>query len=142
MKKAAALFAVTAFTALGLVACGGSDDGGDTTAAENTTSTQPTGGGGGGETVDVSAPADGSFAYDQTSLTAKAGQVTIAFDNPATLSHDVTVEDSNGKEIGGTDLVSQGTASTTLDLQPGTYTYFCNVPGHREGGMEGTLTVN
>ncbi|MSO41841.1 MAG: hypothetical protein EXQ70_08145 [Solirubrobacterales bacterium] len=145
MKKLATLFAVTAIAALGLVACGSSDDSGDpTTAVENTPTTPTTGGGGGGggETINVSAPADGSFAFDTSSLTAKSGEVTIDFNNPATLPHDVKVEDSNGKELGGTDLVDQGTASATLDLAPGTYTYFCDVPGHREGGMEGTLTVN
>jgi plastocyanin len=67
--------------------------------------------------------------------------VTINFDNMQPLQHDVKVEDSSGKELGGTDLVSSGTATATVDLQPGTYTYFCSVPGHREAGMEGTLTV-
>ncbi|MDP9227868.1 MAG: plastocyanin/azurin family copper-binding protein, partial [Actinomycetota bacterium] len=84
----------------------------------------------------------GSFAYEPTSLSAAAGPVTINYDNPASLSHDVVVEDDAGTEIGKTDLISGGNTSVTVELQPGTYTYFCDVPGHREGGMEGTLTVN
>jgi plastocyanin len=142
MKKALILIAVVALAGFGLAACGGDDDDEDTTAAATTTTeTAPAGGGGGASTVDISAPADGSLAFDQTDLTTKAGAVTINFDNPASLSHDVKIEDSSGAELGGTDLVSQGDATATVDLQPGSYTFFCSVPGHRPGGMEGTLTV-
>jgi plastocyanin len=148
MKKLSILLAALALAAFGLAACGDdaeeSDD--ETTAAESTEATAPTetqaaGGGGAGATIDLSSPADGSFAYDQTELAAAAGPVTINYDNPAPLSHDVVVEDEEGTIIGKTDLVSGDSTSTTVDLQAGTYTYFCDVPGHRGGGMEGTLTV-
>jgi plastocyanin len=67
--------------------------------------------------------------------------VTIDFTNNESISHDVAVESSSGDTVGQTDLVASGTANTTVDLQPGSYTFFCTVPGHREAGMEGTLTV-
>ncbi len=145
MRKAPVLFVATAMAVFGLVACGGDDNGSGSTSdvtATTTTATETTAGGGGpGGTVSISAAADGSLAYDQTSVTTKPGAVTIDFDNPASLSHDVRVEDSAGNQLGGTDLVSQGSASATVDLEPGTYTFFCDVPGHREGGMQGTITV-
>jgi plastocyanin len=142
MKKALILTAVVVLSGFGLVACGGDDDDDGDTAAATTTTETAAAGGGGGSTVDVSAPADGALTFDQKDLTAKAGSVTINFDNPASISHDVKVEDSSGAELGGTELVSQGTATATVDLQAGTYTFFCSVPGHREAGMEGTLTAN
>jgi plastocyanin len=142
MKKALILIAVVALAGFGLAACGGDDDEETTAAATTTATTETATAGGGASTVDISAPADGSLAFNQTDLTTKAGAVTINFDNPASLSHDVKVEDSSGAELGGTDLVSQGDATATLDLQPGSFTFFCSVPGHREAGMEGTLTVN
>ena len=143
MKKLLALLAVVALATFGLAACGGDDDdddGGGETAAETTTE-ETTGGGGGGATVDVSSPAGSDLAYDQTDLTSMAGSVTINYNNPQSLSHDVVIEDESGQELGKTELISEGETSTTVDLQPGTYTFFCDVPGHREGGMEGTLTV-
>ena len=142
MRKLSAVLAVAALAAFGLAACG--DDNEETTAATPATEATGTGGGapaGGATALNITAAADGSFAYDQKTLTAAPGTVTIDFDNPATLSHDVVVADESGEVIGKTDLVSGGNASATVDLQPGTYTYYCDVPGHREGGMEGTLTV-
>jgi plastocyanin len=144
MKKASAVLAVAALSVLGLAACGGSSNDNSTTAASTPASTTPAGGGGGaggGSTVDISTPSGSDLAFDQKDVSAKAGTVTIDFDNKQALSHDVKVEDSSGKELGGTDLVSSGTANATVDLQPGTYTFFCSVPGHKEAGMEGTLTV-
>ena len=91
----------------------------------------------------LTANADNQLSYDQKTLTAKAGKVTIDFDNPASIQHDVAVEDSAGKVLGTSDLVSQGKVNLTVgDLKPGKYTFFCTVPGHRDAGMEGTLTVN
>jgi plastocyanin len=142
MRRASAVVAVMALAVLGLAACGGDDDDETTAAATQPANTATTaGGGGGGSTVDISTPSGSDLAFDQTDVSAKAGTVTIDFDNKQALSHDVKVEDSSGQEIGGTELVSSGTTTGTVDLQPGTYTFFCSVPGHREAGMEGTLTV-
>ncbi len=80
------------------------------------------------------------IAFDKTSLTSKPGKVTIDFDNPAPLEHDVAIE-QNGKVIAASQKITEGKTSVTADLAPGTYTFLCTVPGHAEAGMEGTLTV-
>jgi plastocyanin len=80
------------------------------------------------------------LAFDKESLSAKAGKVTIDFDNPAPLEHNVVIE-QNGKELAGFEPITEGEKSESAELKPGTYTYFCSVAGHREAGMEGTLTV-
>ena len=67
--------------------------------------------------------------------------MTIDFDNMQSLQHDVKVEDSSGQEIGGRIWSRQAPQRRRWTVQPGTYTFFCSVPGHREAGMEGTLTV-
>ena len=143
MRKLALLVAVGLLASLTLAACGGGDDN-ETTASTTTTQTTTQaggGGGGGGGTVSLSADPSGALAYQETSLTAKAGNDTIDFDNPAPLDHDVCVEDSSGKQLGCSDTVTEGKASLTLNLKSGTYTYYCSVDEHRAGGMEGTLTV-
>ncbi|MGE5748032.1 MAG: plastocyanin/azurin family copper-binding protein [Solirubrobacterales bacterium] len=144
MRRALAVLIVTALAAIGLAACGGGNDN-STNAASTPASTTPAGGGGGagggGSTVAISTPGGSTLAYDQKNVSAKAGSVTINFDNREALQHDVAVADSSGKVLGQTDLVSSGTANATVDLQPGTYTFYCTVPGHRDAGMEGTLTV-
>ena len=81
-----------------------------------------------------------ALAFNTTKLTAKAGKVTIDFKNPAPIPHNVVIE-QNGKELSGFEPIAEGEESETAELKPGTYTFFCSVPGHREAGMEGTLTV-
>ena len=139
-RRTLASLAIAALAAFALAACGGDDDddGGDTAAtAPATTATT----GGGGSTVAISTPPGSDLAFEQKDASATAGPVTIDFDNVQATPHDVKVEDAGGQELGGTELISSSTASATVDLQPGSYTFFCSVPGHREAGMEGTLTV-
>lgn len=96
-------------------------------------------GGSASTTLNVEASAT-ALAYNTTKLTAKAGQVTIDFKNPAPIPHNVVIEE-NGKELSGFEPIAEGEESETAELKPGTYTFYCSVPGHREAGMEGTLTV-
>jgi plastocyanin len=78
--------------------------------------------------------------FDKTELTSKPGVVTIDFDNPAPLEHNVAVE-KEGKELGVSELIAEAKTSVTVELEPGTYTFLCTVPGHAEAGMEGKLVV-
>jgi plastocyanin len=93
-----------------------------------------------GEELELSAVESGDFAFDTTELQARSGSVTLTMENPSPVEHNVSLEGSGVDEEGET--VGQGGSSTvTADVQPGEYTFYCSVPGHREGGMEGTLTV-
>jgi plastocyanin len=94
---------------------------------------------GAGGTIEVAAD-ESALAYDTDSLEVEAGKVEIDFKNPSSIPHDVDVE-QDGKEIGGTEVFADGEEAATVELKPGDYTFFCSVPGHREAGMEGTLTV-
>jgi plastocyanin len=153
MKKVVALLAL-ALASVALVACGGSsDNSSSTTATSNGGGNESAGAGagggaaesgkssGGGSTVEFEADPNGQLAFTTTEANAKAGKVTVDFNNPQGLTHDVAIEDSSGKTIGKTELIAEGKDSTSVNLKPGTYTFYCSVPGHREAGMEGTLTV-
>ncbi|HEY5709601.1 MAG TPA: plastocyanin/azurin family copper-binding protein, partial [Solirubrobacterales bacterium] len=92
-----------------------------------------------GSTLQLAAsPTD--LAFDTTSLTSKPGKVTIDFDNPAALEHNVAIE-QDGKEIAVSETLTEGKTSVSADLAPDTYTFLCTVPGHAEAGMQGTLVV-
>jgi plastocyanin len=116
-----------------IAGCGGGDDSGGAPppAAE---------GGGSATKLMLRADAGGKLAYDKQSLTAPAGTVTITMSNPSALSHDVSI-DGSGTDEQGEVVAKGGTSTVTADLAPGTYAFYCSVPGHRAGGMEGTLTV-
>jgi plastocyanin len=93
-----------------------------------------------GTPLQLSADPSGALKFDKTSLSAKAGKVTIDMKNPAPLQHNISITGSGVNQMGKT--VSTGQTSTvTATLKPGTYTFYCSVPGHRQAGMQGTLTV-
>jgi plastocyanin len=148
MRKLALTFGLAALASLALVACGG---GGSTSTPASTTTAANGGGGGGGSSSggggsssSVSLAADSSqLAYDTTTLSAKAGNVTIDFNNPnSAIGHDVCVQDPNGKKLGCSKVVTGSNATLNLsNLKPGSYTFYCSVDSHEAAGMKGTLTV-
>lgn len=155
MKKAAVAIALL-LVSIALVACGGSSSDSSSTEAspENGAAAETNAGEGGsnagkeeggaaagGGTVAFEADPGGQLAYTTTSASSEAGEVTIDFKNPQPVPHDVAIEDSSGEVVGETELVSEADSSAAVSLKPGKYTFFCTVPGHREAGMEGTLTV-
>ena len=113
---------------LGLSACGGGDGDEDGEPA------------GEGTTLELAADPGGGFSFDKKTLEAPAGTITIHLTNDASVPHDVAVEGNGVDEKSET--VTNGDTSLTVDLEPGEYTFYCDVPGHRAGGMEGTLTVS
>jgi plastocyanin len=90
----------------------------------------------------LSMPADpnGQLAYITKVATAPAGKLEIDSKNDASIPHDIAIE-GNGVNQTGKTVQGGGTSKITVDVKPGEYTYFCTVSGHREGGMEGKLTV-
>jgi plastocyanin len=163
MKKLVPLFALL-LAAMALAACGGGDDtSGDTSpvggaieeaedkAGEGKEEAEDKAGeakdeaeggsAGSGSAIDVEADPSGSLAFTTDSAEAKAGKDTVNFTNSSPVPHDVRIESSGGEDIGGTEVISEGNESATVELKPGKYTFYCSVPGHRQAGMEGTLTV-
>ena len=110
---------------------------GATTTTSTTTSPS---GGGGAAPLRLSAPASGTPAYDTSKLSSKAGSVTIDFSNPSPVQHDVAIAQGS-KIIAKSNLISGGSTSVSTTLKPGKYLYYCTVPGHRQAGMQGVLTV-
>ena len=129
---------------MALAACGSSSNSGTTnttatTATTHTTSTtKPSAS---VQRLSLEANKAGELKYNTTELTAKAGSATLTLTNNSPLSHNVTIEDSAGKVVAATTTFDGGSHTIPLNLKPGTYKFFCSVPGHRMAGMEGTLTV-
>jgi plastocyanin len=113
--------------------------GGEQTTTTGTTTTTEAAQGG-GETLKVSSPVDGSLVFEPSKLTAKAGNVTIDYDNPSPVDHSIAIE-AGGETLDESEIAANATLTASADLEPGKSVYYCSVPGHREAGMLGTLTV-
>ena len=134
---------------LAIVAAGCGDDnnsdsvssGSDQAAGTQTSGgASDTGGGGAAQTLKISADPGGALKFDKSSLTAKAGKVTIVMDNPSSLPHAVEIE-GNGVEAVGDTVEKGGVSKATATVKAGTYEFYCPVDGHKAAGMEGKLTV-
>jgi plastocyanin len=151
VRKISRLTLAAAALALGLTACGGSSGSSSSSAPASATSSTPA-----STSTAASAPAtstasgsvaiaadpSGALKFTKSSLTAKAGTVTISFTNASPLAHNLTVQQgTSGSVVGATPTFMGGTKTLKLTLKAGTYTFYCSVPGHRAAGMQGTLTV-
>jgi plastocyanin len=90
--------------------------------------------------LDIPTDPTGQLRYQFAAATAPAGKVTIESKNDAPIPHDIALE-GNGVNDKGPVVQGGGTSKFAADLKPGTYTFYCSVPGHEAGGMKGTLTV-
>jgi plastocyanin len=161
MKAIASLAtAMLLLAGVGLVACGGDDDddGSDESAA---TTTAPAAGTDGDNRINLFTPYGELVFLDKSNLepataTAEAGDLTIVWENGSDTKHNICLEDEQGNPVkpvfkGPGPRLTRGqvcsktirgrTITTQTKVKPGEYTYWCSVDGHREAGMEGTLTV-
>jgi plastocyanin len=147
--RAVALISLICALAIPVAGCGGDDDddGGSGGGAANTQTKETSGGGassggGGGaaQTLKLSADPGGALKFDKSTLTAKAGKVTIVLDNPSSLPHAVEIE-GNGIEESSSTIGKGETTKVSATVKAGKYEYYCPVDGHKAAGMEGTLTV-
>ena len=91
--------------------------------------------------LELTSPAAGDLVFEPSSLDGSAGAVEIDYTNPSPVPHNVAIE-ADGEVIAEGETVTDGDVSTASgELEPGEYVFFCAVPGHREAGMEGTLTL-
>ena len=77
--------------------------------------------------------------YASAPETVAAGDVEVTLNNDGSVVHDVTFEELGDETVVSVPGGESDTAAVTLE--PGTYTYYCSVPGHRAAGMEGELTA-
>jgi len=93
------------------------------------------------ETLDVTSPDDGSLSFEPDSFSTKAGTITLAYDNPSPVAHNISIKDNSGQTLAESETVTGDATEASAELVPGEYVFFCSIPGHETGGMEGTLTV-
>lgn len=95
------------------------------------------GGGGGGGGAELTVDAVSGFDFEPSEATVEAGEVTVTMNNEDEQRHTFVIDDPQFE----LDAQGGGSDSGSVEFEPGTYTFYCDVPGHREAGMEGTLEV-
>ncbi len=122
LRRVALVPTVLAFAALGLAGCGGGEQTPDLSGLSIS------------DSIDVVGT---EMAFDPDRIAVEAGQIPVTLRNQGTVVHDFRVE----QQPFLVEAQPGETATDTITLEPGTYEFFCSLPGHREAGMEGILEV-
>jgi uncharacterized cupredoxin-like copper-binding protein len=140
MSRFLPIICISAVGVVLLAGCGGSSNNSSQTAAATTT---PTPAAPKGQVIHLTADPGGALRFTQSALTAKAGTVTLVMKNPtsAGMDHGIAIE-GNGVDKDGPSVSAGSTSTVTATLKKGKYTFYCPVPGHKQAGMVGTLTVS
>lgn len=93
-----------------------------------------------GGTLNIPADPSGALAFAASKAQAEAGPLEFVMPNEAPVRHNIAVK-GTGIDTKGPVVERGGTSRFTQALEPGSYTFYCSVPGHEEGGMKGELTV-
>jgi mono/diheme cytochrome c family protein len=88
-------------------------------------------------TLTIPADPNGQLAFRTNQASAPTGKLTLEMPNKSGTPHDIVI-DGKGK---GEEVQDGGVSKFTATFPAGKFTYYCSVPGHREAGMQGTLTV-
>ena len=137
--------------------CGGDDengDGGQAAAPAPTTTQTTTQPSGASRALTIRMT---EFAFDPKDVVAKAGKVTVTAPNDGKVVHELVLLKTDadpaklpkeGDEVDESTAVGEiadvepgSTKKMTLKLASGKYAMVCALPGHYEGGMYGSLTV-
>lgn len=130
------LIGIVAVGVLAFGACSDDDDKAD----KKPTATTPAGDTIIGETAGAKITVRSfDIGFREKQLTAPAGTIEVEYVNEGSIAHDLMFEDVPNFEL---EVSKKGDVdSGTIELEAGEYTFYCEVPGHRGAGMEGTLTV-
>jgi plastocyanin len=128
------LLALVAALAMALAACGGGTD--DTT--DDAGADAPAAEAGAATFV-------GDDALQWSSAPAEAelvdGSLEVTIECDGAVPHNIVFEGVDDDAIIA-ECEGNDSGTGTVTVEPGTYTYYCQIPGHREAGMEGEITLS
>ncbi|MGH2405708.1 MAG: cupredoxin domain-containing protein [bacterium] len=82
------------------------------------------------------------FVFEPKEVTARTGEVTFDIKNEGAIEHNFVIEDAAQKKVAQIAVIEAGkTEDLKIILRAGTYALICNLPGHKDAGMTGTLRV-
>ena len=90
--------------------------------------------------ADLTVHAQDSLKFDKSDYTAKAGDLTIGYIDDGSLTHSLLIEGKDGFKL---QVTGRGNSqSGKVNLPAGSYTIYCDVPGHKAAGMKATLNIS